>query len=123
MVGGAFGAALEAVLEVAPGVTTGVAVDPGEDVLAALLAFGSPADGVVGLVGVGGAGGVALTPLANAVRTNMVWRMTSGKVRLTRKLLDNRSGSRLTPAHSVTASDRRSRGALVQRCSPAGVTP
>ena len=79
--------------------------------------------GVVGVVGVGGAGGVALTPLANAVRTNIVWRMTSGKVRLTRKLLESRSGSRLTPAHSVTASVRRSNGALVQRCSPAGVTP
>ena len=68
----AFGAALEAVL----GVTAGVPVDPREDALfAALLAFGSPADGVdgpVGLVGVGGAGGTALTPVANAVRTNTV---------------------------------------------------
>ena len=93
------------------------------------LALGSAAGavdvvvGVVGVVGVGGTVGVALTPLANAVRTNMVWRITSGKVRLTRKLLESRSGSRLTPAHSATASDRRSSGALVQRCSPAGVTP
>ena len=97
--------------------------------VAPALALGSAAGavdvvvGVVGIVGVGGAGGVALTPLANAVRTNMVWRITSGKVRLTRKLLESRSGSRLTPAHSVTASVRRSRGALVQRCSPAGVIP
>ena len=95
----------------------------------AVLALGSTAGavdvvvGVVGIIGVGGVGGVALAPLASAVRTNMVWRMTSGKVRLTRKLLESRSGSRLTPAHSVTASVRRSNGALVQRCSPAGVTP
>ena len=56
--------------EVVVEVTAGVPVDPGEDALfAALLAFGSPADGVVG---VGGAGGTALTPVANAVRTNTV---------------------------------------------------
>jgi hypothetical protein len=66
MVGGAFGAALEVVLEVALGVTAGVPVDPGEDVLAVLLAFGSAADGV------GGVGGTALAPVASAVRTNTV---------------------------------------------------
>ena len=63
---------MEVVLEVALDVTAGVPVDPGEDVLAALLAFGSAADGVVGLVGVGGAGGTALAPVASAVRTNTV---------------------------------------------------
>ena len=116
---------MEVPLDVVVGVIAGVPVGPRADALFAVLsalalAFTSELGGVVG---VGGAGGIALVPLANAVRTNMVWRITSGKVRLTRKLLESRSGSRLTPAHSVTASDRRSSGALVQRCSPAGVTP
>ena len=87
------------------------------------VALGSVAGVVVGVVGVGGAGGMALVPVASAVRTKTVCRITSGKVRLTRKLLDSRSGSRLTPAHKATASVRRNKGALVQRCNPAGVTP
>ncbi len=112
---------LAVALDVVVGVTAGVPVDPREDALG--LGLASAADGVVGVVGVGGAGGMALAPVASAVRTNAVWRTTSGKVRLTRKLLDSRSGSLLTPAHKANASVRRSSGALVQRCNPAGVMP